>query len=123
MTFLEKLDYLIKEKKINKHKLSELSGVPYTTIINFYKQSYDNIKLSTFKKICGFFDVTMDSMARDELEIEYYNPNRKNLHITKKEELFLECYRTADDMHKGLAECAVGADKVQDTAKDGLHAG
>lgn len=123
MTFLEKLDYLIKRKNINKHKLSELSGIPYTTIINFYKQSYDNIKLSTFKKICDYFGVTMDSMVRDELEIEYYNPNKKDLHITREEELFLQCYRAADDMHKGLADCAVGADKAQDTAAKGFSAG
>lgn len=123
MTFLEKLDYLIKKRDINKHKLSELSGIPYTTIINFYKQSYDNIKLSTFKKICDYFGVTMDSMAHDELEIEYYNPNKKDLHITREEEIFLQYYRAADDMHKGLAECAVGADKAQDVTKDGLHVG
>lgn len=123
MTFLEKLDYLIKRKDINKHKLSELSGIPYTTIVNFYKQSYDNIKLSTFKKICDCFGVTMDSMARDELEIEYYNPSKKDFHITKEEEIFLQCYRTADDMHKGLAECAVGADKSQDASLKGRNAG
>ena len=117
MTFLEKLDYLLKINSTNKHKLSDLSGIPYTTIVNFYKQGYENIKLTTFKKICTFFNVTMDSMARDELEIEYYNPNKKDLHITEKEEFFLQCYRAADDIHKGLAECAVGADThtAQDT--------
>lgn len=123
MTFLEKLDYLIKKRDINKHKFSELSGIPYTTIINFYKQSYDNMKLSTFKKICDYFGVTMDSMARDELEIEYYNPGKKDLHITKEEEIFLQYYRTADDMHKGLAECAVGIDKSRDTEKKNLNTG
>lgn len=123
MDFLEKLDLLIKKNNINKKKLSERSDIPYTTIIGLYKRGYTGITLPTFKKICDFFNVTMDSMARDELEIEYYNPNRKNLHITTEEEIFLQYYRAADDMHKGLAECAVGADKVQDTTKDGLHAG
>ena len=123
MTFLEKLDYLIKNNDINKHKLSELSGIPYTTIVNFYKQSYDNIKLSTFRKLCDYFGVTLDSMARNELEIEYYTPTKKNLHITKEEEILLQYYRAADDMHKGLAECAVGADKAQDTTKKDLSAG
>lgn len=124
MTFLDKLDILMKKNNLNKKRLSEKSGIPYSTIDSFYKQSYNNIKLSTFKKICDFFNVTMDSMARDEVdEVEYYNPQRKNLHITKEEEIFLQYYRTADDIHKGLAECAVGADKAQDAAKDGLHAG
>lgn len=110
MTFLDKLDDLMKRNNLNKKRLSEKSGIPYSTIDSFYKQSYNNIKLSTIKKLCDFFGVTMDSMARDELEIEYFNPNTKDLHITEKEEFFLQCYRTADDMHKGLAECAVGAD-------------
>lgn len=123
MTFLDKLDDLMKRNNLNKKRLSEKSGIPYSTIDSFYKQSYNNIKLSTFKKICDYFGVTMDSMVYDELEIEYYNPNKKNLHITREEEIFLQCYRTADDMHKGLAECAVGADKVQDTSVKELGAG
>lgn len=123
MTFLDKLDALMKRNNLNKKRLSEQSGIPYSTIDSFYKQSYNNIKLSTFKKICDFFDVTMDSMVRDELEIEYYNPNKKDLHITKQEEIFLQYYRSADDMHKGLAECAVGADKAQDAVKKNLNAG
>lgn len=112
MTFLEKLDYLLYINKINKHKLSESSGIPYTTILNFYKQSYDNIKLSTFKKLCDFFGVTMDSMARDEIsDIEYCNPKKKELHITEEEELLVKCYRSADDLDKTLALRAVKADK------------
>lgn len=123
MTFLEKLDLLLKRNNINKHRLSEESGIPYTTITNFYRQSYDNIKLSTFRKLCDYFGITMDSMARDDLEIEYYNPNKKDLHISKEEETLLRCYRSADDMHKELAKCAVGADKSQDGTMKGRNAG
>ena len=118
MTFLEKLDFLMKENNLNKHSLSELSGIPYSTITNFYKQSYENIKLSTFNKLCDYFGVTMDSMARDNVEeIEYYNPNKKILHITSEEEYFLKCYRSADDMHKELAKCAVGAEEKRGEEK------
>lgn len=117
MKFLEKLDFLMKENGLNKHSLSQLCGIPYSTITNFYKQSYDNIKLSTFNKLCDYFGVTMDSMARDDAKIEYYNPNNKNLHITKEEEYLLKCYRAADDMHKGLAQCAVGAEEKEDEEK------
>lgn len=123
MTFLDKLDDLMKRNNLNKKRLSEKSGIPYSTIDSFYKQSYNNIKLSTFSKLCNYFGVTMDSMARDELEIEYYTPIKKNLHITKEEEIFLQYYRAADDMHKGLAECAIGADKVQVVPKKDLGAG
>lgn len=123
MNFIEKLDYLISKNKLNKHSFSEASGIRYTTIDAFYKKGYKNMKLSNFKAICDFFHVTMDSMVHDELEIEYYNPNKKDLHITKEEEIFLQCYRSADDMHKGLAKCAVGADKAQDMEMKGLNIG
>lgn len=109
MTFLEKLDLLMKKNNLNKKRLSDQSGIPYSTIDGFYKQSYNNIKLSTFRKLCDYFCITMDCMARDDVdEIEYYNPNKKDLHITSEEEYFLKCYRSADDMHKELAKCAVG---------------
>ncbi|MDE7445923.1 MAG: helix-turn-helix transcriptional regulator [Lachnospiraceae bacterium] len=123
MNFLDKLDILMKKNNLNKKRLSEKSGIPYSTIDSFYKQSYNNIKLSTFKKVCDYFGITMDSMARDELEIEYYNPNKNDFHITKEEEFFLQYYRAADDIHKGLAACAVGADQAQDTQKKDLNAG
>ena len=118
MTFLEKLDFLLKENNINKHKLSEQSGIPYTTITNFYKQSYENIKLSTFKKLCGFFNVTMDSMARDDIDIPLpYNPNKKDLHITKDEEFLISCFRTSDDLDKELALRALKADEKGDAER------
>lgn len=118
MTFLEKLDLLMKKNGLNKHKLADLSGVPYTTIVGWYQRGYNGISLSVFKKICDYFGITMDSMARDDIEeLEYYSPNKKNLHITKEEEYFLKCYRASDDMHKGLAQCAVGADEKGDDEK------
>ena len=104
----------MEKNRLNKHKLAELSNIPYTTITNFYKQGYDNIKLSTFRKLCDYFGVTMDSMARDEvLEIEYYNPYKKNLHISKDEELLLQCYRESDSLSKELAMRAVKADEKE----------
>lgn len=119
MTFLEKLDLLMKDKGIkNIKRLAEQSGIPRSTIDAFYKQGYENIKLSTFKKLCDFFGVTMDCMARDDVdEIEYYNPGKKDLHITREEEMLLRCYRVADDLDKSLALRAVKADEKGDVSK------
>lgn len=125
MTFLEKLDLLMKENDIkNIKRLAEQSGIPRSTIDAFYKQGYENIKLSTFKKLCDFFGVTMDSMGRDDVSnIEYYVPGKKELHITMEEEILIKCYRAADDMHKGLAQCAVGADEKGELEKKNQNAG
>lgn len=124
MDFLDKLEVLMNNHSIkNKKQLAAQSGIPYTTIVNWYKRGYENMTISNFKTLCNFFYVTMDSMARNDVDIEYYNPKKKDLHITSEEEYFLKCYRVADDMHKGLAKCAVGADEKGESGKKSQNAG
>lgn len=124
MTFPEKLDFLMKSNGLNKHSLSDATGVGYTTIDAFYKKGYKNMKLSNFRAICDYFGVTMDSMARDEVnEIEYYNPKKEDLHITPEEEILVKCYRTADDLDKTLALRAVNADQAVEAKKENKSAG
>ena len=114
----------MKSKGLNKHSLSDVTGVGYTTIDAFYKKGYKNMKLSNFRAICDYFCVTMDSMARDEVnEIEYYNPKKKDLHITPEEEILVKCYRTADDLDKTLALRAVNADQAMEAKKENKSAG
>jgi transcriptional regulator with XRE-family HTH domain len=60
MDFLERLDLLIQKAGINKHKLAMESGIPYSTIDGFYKKGYQNVKLSTLKRLCYYFNVTLD---------------------------------------------------------------
>jgi len=67
MSFLTKLDKLMKDKNINKHQLSKESGVPYTTIDGFYKKGTENIKLSTLKKLAAYFECTLDYLADDDI--------------------------------------------------------
>lgn len=118
MDFLEKLDYLIRINDLNKKKLSEKSGIPYTTIDGLYKKGYSGVRLSTFKRLCEFFCVTMDYLGRDEItEIEYYNPNKKDIKLTKDEEFLVSCYRNSDGLDKELALRALKADEKGDAEK------
>ena len=118
MTFLQKLDYLMSLKDLNRKQLSKECGVKYTTIMNLYENGYDNMKLSNLKKFCEYFGVTLDYLVRDEItEIEYYNPNRKDIHITKEEEFLINCYRTSDTLDKELALRALKADEKGDMEK------
>lgn len=66
MGLTEKLDILMKEKKINKAELARESGVPYTTIDGFYKKGAENAKLSTLKKLCAYFNCSLDYLADDD---------------------------------------------------------
>lgn len=95
MNLLNKIDLLLKEKHLNKKQLSKESGVPYTTIVNLYNRDPGNMNLSTFKKLCSFFQVDMTSMAFDELEIQPYDPER--MHTTPREREIIKAYRRADD--------------------------
>ena len=67
MNFLEKLDLLMSEMSINKSKLSQLSGVPYTTIDGFYKKGYENTKISTIRKIASALNVSLDYLVDDNI--------------------------------------------------------
>ena len=56
MTFLEKLEYLMKKYNIkNLHELSTKCKIPYSTLRGFYTKGTDNIKLHTLRTLSKFF--------------------------------------------------------------------
>ena len=73
--FLEILERLMKERNINKNVLANESGIPYTTIDGWWKKGYDNIRLTTLKKLAAYFNVSLDYLmdSSPELEDEYEN--------------------------------------------------
>ena len=66
MTFLDKLNYLMEKRSINKNVLSQLSGIPYTTIDGLYKKGYENTKLSTVRKLARALDVSLDYLIKSQ---------------------------------------------------------
>lgn len=66
MTFIDRLDELMRKRGINKSTLSKESGVPYTTIAGFYAKGTDNVKLSTLRKLSSYFGCTIDYLAGDD---------------------------------------------------------
>lgn len=70
MGLTDKLDLLMEERKINKAELARASGVPYTTIDGFYKKGSENAKLSTLKKLCAYFNCSLDYLADDDINNE-----------------------------------------------------
>ena len=118
MNFTEKLDLLMKERNLNKHSLAKVTGINYTTIVNRYVRGYGNMSLSNFKAICDFFKVTMDSMARDDVDkIEKYDPDSKGIHMTSEERFLVACYREADSLDKELALRALHVREKGDAEK------
>lgn len=72
MGLTDKLDIMMKERNINKADLARESGVPYTTIDGFYKKGSENAKLSTLKKLCAYFNCSLDYLADDNVDRERY---------------------------------------------------
>ena len=72
MNFLEKLDYLMSVNGLNKSTLSSLSGVPYTTIDALYKKGFENIKMSTIKKLASSLNVSLDYLMDDSISAPDY---------------------------------------------------
>lgn len=77
MTFNDKVDNFMKINGYeNLKQLAKDCGIPYTTLRDFYeKQSADNSRLSTIRKLSKFMKCSMDYLAYDDVE----NPNEIKL--------------------------------------------
>lgn len=95
MDFLNKLNYLMEQHKLNKHTLSLACGVPYTTIDSFYKKGYSNAKLSTIQKIADYFNTSIDYLMRDEINDPKYGVTELNINIDEKD--IIDKYRETDE--------------------------
>lgn len=82
----EKILYL---KEINDIKnikaLAKLINIPYTTLKDITDGLTTNIRLETGKKICDFFDLTLDELFRNELDLpEFVENDNKNSMLKMK---------------------------------------
>ncbi|MEY8321864.1 helix-turn-helix transcriptional regulator [Lachnospiraceae bacterium 46-61] len=103
MNFLEKLDLLLNENKLNKHSLSQQSGIPYTTIDGWYKKGYDGLKLTTLRKLAIFFNTTLDYWAYDDIAIPSNNKHikKETYTLSPEDETILSLYNQLDEGDKG----------------------
>ena len=71
MDFLDRLRMLARNKGLdNNMQLSKASGVPYTTLDNFYRNGYENVKLSTLKKLAVCLDCTIEYLVNGSGECD-----------------------------------------------------
>lgn len=114
MNFLEKLDFLMNEQSINKSGLSQISGVPYTTIDGFYKKGYENTKLSTIRKISKALNVSLDYLI-DENDTTH--PNKKAPSISDEADEIADVYRKLDDHGKGAVKAILNFEHASAVAE------
>lgn len=70
MDLLQKLNLLMKKNNIkNIAQLSKLTELPYTTLKSIFDGDVNDIRLSTSKKICNTFNITLDELLNDNIEL------------------------------------------------------
>ena len=116
MDFLDRLDSLMESRGINKHILSKESGIPYTTIDGFYKKGYENTKLSTIRKLCNYFGVTMDYLVRGEY-------TDKSFLLSDIEKKIITSYRMTDEIGKAIVLRSLGIEEENQRKEKKQHAG
>lgn len=103
MDFLEKLNYLMKSNNLNKSTLAKACDIPYTTVDGWYKRGYEGLKLPTLKKLSGYFGISLDYWADDNL-LEPVPLKNDALILTKKETNVIEGYRKLNSTAQSIIE-------------------
>ena len=107
MNLLEKIDYLMKKNGLNKRQLALHCGLSYSAVDGFFKVSYTNMKLQTFKALCSYFGVTMDSMAYDDREIEYVRD--REMSFSSDDAAMIRQYRELDSTQQAMIRASPDA--------------
>ena len=85
----------------NRAELSEISGIPYSTITGFYAKGYDRMKLSTLKTLADCLGVTIDYLGRDEITDPNYGlSSLSSSDLSEDETQLVEDYRSMNDEGK-----------------------
>lgn len=70
MELIQKLQILMKKNNIkNISQLSKETGIPYTTLKSIFDGDVNDIRLSTSRKLCDFFKITLDELLDDDISL------------------------------------------------------
>lgn len=73
MNLIEKLNILMKRKNIkNISQLSKETNIPYTTLKSIFDGDVNDIRLSTSRKLCDYFKITLDDLLDDDIELNNF---------------------------------------------------
>lgn len=113
MKMINKIEFLMREAGLNRRQFSIKAGIPYSTVDNWFKVDCEKMQLPTFRVLCDFFGVTMDSMAWDDQEI-VYRKDVKMPEITPAERDIIHAFRYLDDDGKGRILNALNYERSQE---------
>ncbi|WP_432353899.1 helix-turn-helix domain-containing protein [Anaerotruncus rubiinfantis] len=104
MNFIEKLDYLMESRSLNRHSLSQACGIPYTTIDGWYKKGYEGAKLSTIRKLAEYFNTTLDYLILDSVTDPQHpkDPEPERFEVDERERALVLAYRNNPAMQPAV---------------------
>lgn len=71
MDLISKIMYLMKKNNIkNTAQLSRETNIPYTTLKSIFDGDVNDIRLSTSRKLCDFFKITLDELLDDSISLD-----------------------------------------------------
>ena len=108
MDYISRIKQVKNEKKITNEKLSELTGIPLSTVSKILAGISDSPKLSNMVLIARALDCTLDYIVSGTPQ------NNNNYTLTDKEIEFIETYRQLDFYGKDLVEVGVTAEHSDD---------
>lgn len=65
MSFLDNLDKLMKQKKLNRRTLAKEIGIPASTINSWYNRGYENATLKVLSKVAAYFNISIEELVND----------------------------------------------------------
>ena len=98
MDYISRIKQVKNEKKITNEKLSELTGIPLSTVSKILAGISDSPKLSNMVLIARALDCTLDYIVSGTPQ------NKNNYTLNEKEIEFIENYRQLDYYGKDLVE-------------------
>lgn len=94
--FIRKLQFLMDRDDKKIPEISEKTGIPTTTIYNWFNRNDDNPKKDNLEKLARFFDVSLYYLTIDSCDEpstfngEPKNPNHNDNHLKDILELLLQ---------------------------------
>ena len=65
MSFLDNLDKLMKQKKLNRKELAREIGIAPSTINSWYNRGYENATLKALSKVANYFNISIEELVND----------------------------------------------------------
>jgi len=113
MKMINKIELLMHEAGLNRRQLSIKAGIPYSTVDNWFKVDCEKMQLPTFRALCDFFGVTMDSMAWDDQDI-VYRKDVKMPEISPSERDMIHTFRYLEEDAKDRIINSLNYERVQE---------